>query len=97
MHHPLQTDDNGNGMMGIVFNLDGGSEMVAKIDFQTCDELKSHGVSISGYFMIGGVKTYCNSWSKFIFNIERELFIKRSLTLQMLIAEEVLSELRICV
>lgn len=49
---------------GIVYNMDSDSEMANKIDFQSCQELKNHGVSISGQFIIGGEETYCNSWSK---------------------------------
>ena len=67
LHLLLNIDDNFE-KMGIVYNLDGSSEMTTKIDFQSCNELKSHGVSISGYFMIDGVKTYCKSWSKFMFS-----------------------------
>lgn len=50
--------------MGIVYNIDANSETASKIDFQSCEELKYHGVYISGYFMINGLKTYCNSLSK---------------------------------
>ena len=52
--------------MGIVYNLGTDSEISKKIDFRTCEELKSHGVSISGYFVIDEEKTYCSNWSKFI-------------------------------
>ena len=54
--------------MGIVYNIDANSEMASKIKFQSCEELKYHGVYISGYFMINGLKTYCNSLSKCINN-----------------------------
>ena len=54
--------------MGIVYNIDANSETASKIDFQSCEELKYHGVYISGYFMINGLKTYCNSLSKYINN-----------------------------
>ena len=40
------------------------SDLTNKLDFKSCEELKYHGVYISGYFMIDGVKTYCNSWGK---------------------------------
>ena len=41
-----------------------GSKLAIDLDFQSCEELKVHGVDITGYFMIKGVKTYCKSWSK---------------------------------
>ena len=53
--------------MGIVYNIGSDSEMADNLDFGSCEELKTHGVTISGYFLIGGVKTYCDNWSKFIF------------------------------
>ena len=43
-------------------NLD--SNMVSRLNFTTCEELKAHGVSTPGYFNINGVKTYCQNWSK---------------------------------
>jgi hypothetical protein len=50
---------------GIVYNMDAAdSEMANKVDFQSCQELKNHGVSISGQFIIDGEETYCNSWSE---------------------------------
>ena len=49
--------------MGIVYNIGSDSEMADNLDFRSCEELKIHGVSISGYFLIGGVKTYCNNWN----------------------------------
>ena len=49
---------------GIVYNMDADSEMANKVAFQSCQELKNHGVSISGQFIIGGEETYCKSWSK---------------------------------
>ena len=49
---------------GIVYNMDADSEMANKFDFQSCQELKNHGVSISGQFIIDGEETYCNSWSE---------------------------------
>ena len=49
---------------GIVYNMDADSEMANKIDFQSCQELKNHGVSISGQFIIDGEETYCKSWSE---------------------------------
>ena len=49
--------------MGIVYNIGSDSEMADNLDFRSCEELKIHGVSISGYFLIGGVKTYCDNWN----------------------------------
>ena len=49
---------------GIVYNMDADSEMANKVAFQSCQELKNHGVSISGQFIIDGEETYCNSWSE---------------------------------
>ena len=60
------TRDETEEKRGIVYNMNSCSEMAKKIDFQSCEELKFHGVSISGYFMINGKKTYCNSWSKYL-------------------------------
>ena len=50
--------------MGIVYYMNTDSDLTNKLDFKSCEELKYHGVYISGYFMIDGVKTYCNSWGK---------------------------------
>ena len=55
--------------MGIVYHLGTGSEISNKIDFKSCEELKSHGVTISGHFMIDGQKTYCSNWSKFVLDL----------------------------
>ena len=57
--------------MGIVYNLGTGSEISNKIDFRSCDEMKSHGVTISGYFVINGQKTYCSNWSKLTLDITK--------------------------
>ena len=77
---PMQTcgcDDSskysGHEKRGIVYNMDADSKMADSINFQTCEELKYHGVSIPGYFMINGIKTYCSSWSKF-FNTQLRIF-----------------------
>ena len=51
--------------LGIVYNMDADSQMAESINFQSCEELKYHGVSIPGFFMINGIKTYCRSWSEF--------------------------------
>jgi hypothetical protein len=59
---------------GIVYNMDADSEMANKFDFQSCQELKNHGVSISGQFIIDGEETYCNSWSES--NIEYNIIKK---------------------
>ena len=62
---------------GIVYNMDAAdSEMANKVDFQSCQELKNHGVSISGQFIIDGEETYCNSWSEsnIEYNIIKLLF-----------------------
>ena len=40
-----------------------GSKLASQLDFQSCEELKLHGVDISGHFMIKGIKTYCHFWS----------------------------------
>ena len=64
--------------MGIVYNIDANSEMASKIKFQSCEELKYHGVYISGYFMINGLKTYCNSLSKCIIIINSNMQHKRN-------------------
>ena len=51
---------------GIVQYLGSGSGLLTKLDYQSCEELQFHTLEISGYFMIGGAKTYCSSWSKSI-------------------------------
>ena len=53
-------DDN----RGVAYYLGPGSHLDSNLDFQSCEELKGHGVDISGYFMIKGTKTYCHNWSK---------------------------------
>ncbi len=49
----------------IVYFLGAGSKMTEKLDFQSCEELALHGVTISGYFKIQGSLQYCsNDWSE---------------------------------
>lgn len=50
--------------LGLLYNIGSDSTMREKLDFQSCEELKYHGLAIRGYFMINGAKTYCDSWSK---------------------------------
>ena len=57
-------DDTEN--IGMVYHLGTDSKMVEKLDFQSCEELKTHGVSIRGYFSINGQDRYCENWSKFL-------------------------------
>jgi hypothetical protein len=38
--------------------------MLAKLNFGSCEELRAHGVSVSGFYKIGGALTYCSTWSK---------------------------------
>ena len=56
--------DSINDNRGVAYFLGAGSKLDLNLDFQSCEELKSHGVDISGYFMVRGIKTYCHSWSK---------------------------------
>ena len=53
---------------GIVYFMGPGSKLPSNLDFQSCEELKMHGVDISGHFMIKGIKTYCHSWSMKVIN-----------------------------
>ena len=48
---------------GIAYFLGPGSKIATNLDFQSCEELRMHGVDISGHFIINGTKTYCHSWS----------------------------------
>ena len=45
-------------------NIISDSKILPKLNFKSCNELKSHGVSITGYFKIANVLTYCNTWSE---------------------------------
>ena len=54
---------------GIVYNLGEGSKIPQTAKFSSCEELKQHGVSIRGFFNLDGVKTYCDTWSKYGFYI----------------------------
>ena len=56
--------DSVNEKRGVTYFLGAGSKLDLNLDFQSCEELKSHGVDISGYFMINGISTYCHTWSK---------------------------------
>ena len=62
----LTSDYEDTEKRGIVQYLGSGSGLLTKLDFQSCEELQFHTLEISGYFMIGGAKTYCSSWSKSI-------------------------------
>jgi len=46
------------------FILPSDSKLLSKLDFTSCEELRAHGVTISGYFKVNGVSTYCSNWSE---------------------------------
>ena len=58
--------DDSKEKMGIVYNVDSES-MTENLNFRSCEELQTHGVTINGYFLINGEKKYCSNWSKFIY------------------------------
>ncbi len=49
---------------GIVYFIGTDSKQNERVNFKSCEELQFHGVTIGGYFMINGEKTYCGNWSK---------------------------------
>lgn len=60
-------NDGSKEKLGIVYNLGASdSSMIQKINFGSCEELAIHGLVLRGNFMIGGVKTYCDTWSRII-------------------------------
>lgn len=63
----FDNDDGSKEKLGIVYNLAvADSSMLTKLNFGSCEELAVHGLAIRGYFKIGGVPTYCDTWSKII-------------------------------
>ena len=51
---------------GIIYNIDSDSKLAQKVDYKSCEELKIHGVSIRGYFIINGARKYCGNWGKYL-------------------------------
>ena len=42
------------------------SAIVPKLNFGSCEEIKSHGVKIPATFSINGSMTYCPAWSELL-------------------------------
>ena len=54
---------------GLVYNIESSSRTASDLDYQSCEELKTNGVSIRGNFKIQGSNAYCESWSKCVSNV----------------------------
>ncbi len=47
-------------------NIISDSTIVSKLNFGSCEEIKSHGVKIPAIFNLNGSMTYCPAWSKLL-------------------------------
>ncbi len=50
--------------------------MVSKLNFGSCEEIKSHGVKIPATFNLNGAMTYCPAWSELIVPLQQRFLTR---------------------